>query len=132
MRSWAIPGLGDGDTLGGDAGSELDVFGPVDGEDVGAAGIFAVGADAIDSAAAGAEGLHEAGVIQGWPVVTVEETMNRKFFADRMSMGHTQRALSIGSCCPRGMSDPEWYDYQMPIFLTLHRFLPFSCLFNWL
>lgn len=73
MRSWAIPGLGDGDTLGGDAGSELDVFGPVDGEDVGAAGIFAVGADAIDSAAAGAEGLHEAGVIQGWPVVTVEE-----------------------------------------------------------
>jgi len=65
--------LADGDTLRADGGGELDVFGPVDGEDVGAAGFFAVGADNVHSAATGAEGLHEAGIIQRGRVVAVEE-----------------------------------------------------------
>jgi len=43
------PRLGDGDALGGDGAGELDVFSPVDGEDVGAAGFFAVSADDVDS-----------------------------------------------------------------------------------
>ena len=45
----AILGLGDGDALRGDGAGELDVFSPVDGEDVGAAGFFAVSADDVDS-----------------------------------------------------------------------------------
>ena len=39
-RSSAIPGLRDGDALRGDGAGELDVFSPVDGEDVGAAKVI--------------------------------------------------------------------------------------------
>ena len=55
--------LGDGDALGGDGAGELDVFSPVDGKDVGAAGFFAVSADDIHSASAGAKCLHEARIV---------------------------------------------------------------------
>ena len=65
--------LADGDALGADGGGELDVLGPVDGQHVGAAGLFAVSADDIDPTAAGAEGLHEAGVIHRGRVVAVED-----------------------------------------------------------
>ena len=62
-RSSAIPGLRDGDALRGDGAGELDVFSPVDGKDLGAAGFFAVSADDIHSASAGAECLHEARIV---------------------------------------------------------------------
>jgi hypothetical protein len=36
---WRLARVGDGDAAGADAGGDFDVFGPVDGEDVGAVGV---------------------------------------------------------------------------------------------
>ena len=43
------------DAAGADDRGDLDVLGPVDGEDVGTTGVLAVDSDDVDAAAAGAE-----------------------------------------------------------------------------
>src|SRR5690606_11387995 len=58
-----LRGVGDGDAAGADAGGDFDVFGPVDGEDVGAVGLGAVDPDHVDASATSAEGFHEGGVV---------------------------------------------------------------------
>ena len=94
-RESCDPGLADGDALGADGGGELDVFGPVDGQHIGAAGFFAVSADDIDPTAAGAEGLHEAGIIERGCVVAVEEI---QFAADDVfgALGLAPLVLIVG------------------------------------
>ena len=73
------PALSDGDSGCGDGGGDLDILGPIDGKDVRPGGFFAVDAYKVDSAAAGAEGLHKGGIVDGGGLRSVEEV---EFAAD--------------------------------------------------
>src|SRR5688572_15312950 len=50
-----------------------DVFGPIDRENIGAGRVVAVGADDIDAAAAGAEGLHKARIVERGALAGMEK-----------------------------------------------------------